>query len=109
MAIIQHKELEAYVKSLANKGGEPPAPVYLLFGEEFIYKSALNLLLNAMVPAENRKFHYEAFEGYQENILEAVRQLNTYSLLGGMKVVDLLDSDIFYTKQDESRLVQSLK
>jgi DNA polymerase-3 subunit delta len=109
MAVIQHNELEAYAKKLMKKDGESPAPVYLLFGEEFIYKSALNILLDAMVPAEDRKFHYEAFEGYQENILEAVRQLNTYSLLGGMKVVALLDSDIFYTKQDEARLIQTLK
>ena len=109
MTILRHKEFESYLGNLTQKKGEAPAPVYLFFGEEFIYKSALEILLDTVIPAEDRKFHYEAFDGYQENVLEAVGQLNTYSLLGGMKVVALLDSDIFYSKQDEARLVQALR
>ena len=109
MAIIQHNEFEGYIKNLVKKKGVSPAPVYLLYGEEFIYKSALEMLLDAIVPASDRNFHYEAFEGYRENTLEAVRQLNTYSLLGGMKVVALLDSDIFYSRQDEAKLIDAAK
>ncbi len=109
MAVIQHKEFEAYLKELVKQKELSPAPVYLFFGEEFIYKSALEMLLEEVVPTLNRKFHYEAFEGSRENILDAVRQLNTYSLLGGMKVVALLDSDIFFSKQDEAGRLESEK
>jgi DNA polymerase-3 subunit delta len=109
MAIIQYKEFENYLKELVKQKELSPAPVYLFFGEEFITKSVLESLLNTLLPPLKRKYQYDAFEGRSENIAEAVQLLNTYSLLGGMKVVALLDSNIFYSRQDEAKLLEAAK
>ncbi len=49
---------------------------------------------------------YEPFEGVNENVVNALRSVNTFALLQGRKVVALLDSRIFYSKQDTAKLLE---
>ena len=102
MAIIHYTKLKAHLMDPTRGKEGADVPVFLLYGEEVIYKSALEMLLDVLVPAPDRKFAYDSFDGYRENIPEALRYLNTYSLSSGRKVVALLDSDIFYSKPRES-------
>ena len=103
MAVISYKEINGYLSSL---GDRQFAPVYLLFGEEMLYKTAFNELLDTIIPPLTRGFNYEPIDGANENIPDAVQRVNTYSLLNEKKVVAIYDSKIFYSKQDTGKALQ---
>ncbi len=106
MPEINYKELKNYLKDHDKKLF---ASVYLIYGEELLYKTAFEELLDAIVPASARSFNYESVDGANENIQRAIQQINTYSLLSGAKVVAICDSRIFYSKQDKNKLLVKAK
>jgi len=106
MPTISYKDL---AKHLSQRGHAPFAPVYLIFGEEMLVKSAFETLLDAMVPGSMRTTNYEPMDGTHENIHAVIARVNTYSLLSGTKVVALRDSRVFYAGQDREHLLQNAK
>jgi len=90
-------------------GGERFAPVYLIYGEEFLYRSAFEKLLGKMIPPDQRDLNYEPMEGANENVYDAIERLNTFSLIPGTKVVALCDSKIFYSRQNEKQLFEKAR
>ena len=110
MPEIQYKNLKDYLKNLSeNQKAEGFAPVYLIYGEPLLYKSALDNLLDVLLPKKNRSFNYEPIDGTNGHIEEVFERINTYSLLAETKVVAICDSKIFYSKQDEGQLLQKAK
>ncbi|HAO22979.1 MAG: hypothetical protein BWK80_29850 [Desulfobacteraceae bacterium IS3] len=101
MAEINYKDLESHLKA------KKFSPVYLIHGEEFLYKTAFESVLNSLLAPSDRDLNYEAVEN--ENIFEAIERLNTFSMMSGTKVVSLCDSRIFYSKQDDEELLQKAK
>jgi len=106
MSEINYRELNNYLKD--RKAGDF-APVYLIYGQELLYKNSLEALVRALIPKSQRSLSYEPIEGTNENIKEAIERSNTYSLLSGPKVVAICDSKIFYSKQDQGRLLEKAK
>ena len=107
MPLISRKDVDDFIKKLPGMAAEGSAPsVFLIYGEEMLYKAALESVLDALVPVEQRSFLYEPFEGMNENVVPALRSVNTFALLQGAKVVGLLDSRLFYSKQDTSKLLE---
>jgi len=106
MPEINYRELSNYLK---EKQTGDFAPVYLIYGQELLYKASLETLLNVLIPANKRSLNYEPIDGTNANIKRAIDQLNTYSLLSGTKVVAICDSKIFYSKQDQGRLLEKAK
>jgi DNA polymerase-3 subunit delta len=110
MPEIQYKDFDHYLESLKeNKKTKGVAPVYLLYGEALLYKNALEVLLNVLLPKKNRSYNYDVLDGTNCQIEEVVERINTYSLLAETKVVAISDSNIFYTKQDKGQLLQKAK
>ena len=110
MPEIQYKNLKDYLKNLKeNQKAGGFAPVYLIYGEALLYKSALDNLLDVLLPKKNRNFNYEPIDGTNGHIEEVVERINTYSLLAETKVVAICDAKMFYSKQDEGRLLQKAK
>ncbi len=110
MSVISYKELKKYLKSIEKDGGEEQfPPVCLIYGEELLYKTAFDNFLNALIPVSTRSFNYEPIGGENEKIPEAVQLVNTYPLLPGARVVAICDSQIFYLKQDEKKLLEKAK
>lgn len=109
MPAINYKSLPDYL----NKTEPDLLPaVFLIYGEEFLYKEALGILLDALLPGHDKSAQmtgYEAMAGIAANIPEAVERLNTYSLLAGATVVGLTDARIFDSKQDRQRLLNNAK
>lgn len=103
---INYRELNHYLKD--RKTGDF-APVYLIYGQEMLYKNSLEALLHALIPESQRSLGYEPVEGTNENIKEAIERSNTYSLLSSTKVVAICDSKIFYSKQDQGELLEKAK
>jgi DNA polymerase-3 subunit delta len=110
MPEIHYKALKSYLKDLKedrkNKGF---AHVYLIYGEELLYKTAFEELLDALMPDVNKSLNYELIGGANEYLQEAIERVNTYSLLSGTKVVAICDSEIFYSKQDEDKFLEKSK
>lgn len=106
MPEINYRELNNYLED--RKAGDF-APVYLIYGQELLYKNSLEALVHALIPADQRSLGYEPVEGTNENIKEAIERSNTYSLLSATKVVAICDSKIFYSKQDQDRLLEKAK
>jgi DNA polymerase III subunit delta len=97
MTVIKHKDLRSHLERLSQKKDLDPA--YLIYGEEVLVKKALQTTLNLLMPGASKHYGYEAWEGSPENVLEAVRQVNTYALLDKGKVVALLDTPLFAAGQ----------
>jgi len=106
MPEIHHKTVKEYLKNL---GTDQFAPVYLIYGEELLCKTALEMLLDVMVPASIQSFNYEPVDGTDANIFDVIERINTFSLMSGIKVVALRDSRIFDSKQDEEMLLEKAK
>ncbi len=106
MSEINHQQLAEYLDH--SKENQFPS-TFLIYGEEFLYKAALDKLLNALLPESNRNLNYEPLDGDNENLPEAIERVNTYSLLTDKKVIVLCDSRIFYSQGDSDQLYDKAK
>jgi len=110
MPEIKYQALKNYLNDL---GKDPEsnrvASVYLIYGEELLYKTAFEALIAALIPDSAQSLNYESIEGTNENIHEAIQRVNTFSLSPGKKIVAFRDAQIFYSKQDENRLLERAK
>lgn len=106
MAIIYHKELK---KHLIGSAKESFPSICILHGEELLYKTALEEILNAFIPKSNRNVNYESIEGSMENISEAIERANTFSLIPGKKIIVLSEAKFFYSKRDTAPVLEKAK
>lgn len=106
MTIIRYNELEKYLSAL--KKAEFPS-VFLLYGDEFLYKKALEDIVNALIPPSGRAMNTELMEGTTDNVYEVIEKLNTFGLLAGPKVITLSEAKIFYSHQDMDPLMEKAK
>jgi len=106
MAIIHYNELK---KHLSTSAKEHLPSASLLYGEELLYKTALEDILNAIIPVSKRNTNYESIEGTVENIYEAIEKLNTFSLIPGQKAIVLSDAKYFYSKVDLDNILEKSK
>lgn len=102
MPEISYKDLKKYLR---DREGRPFEPIYLIYGEEMLVKTAFDDLLNALVPASNRSMNYEPLDGANVTIHEVIGRINTFSLIPGKKVVAFLDSRVFYAGHEKGRLL----
>jgi DNA polymerase-3 subunit delta len=110
MSEISYKTLKDYLQGLKkDKGTADLASVYLIYGEEMLYKTALEMILDVLIPDGKRNLNYESMTRADENIIDAIERVNTYSLLSRTKVVAICDSRIFYSKQDQGKLIEKSK
>lgn len=106
MAEIKYDKFNNYLQKL-DKGGF--IPVYLIFGEEFLYKTAFEKLLDILMPPSTRGLNYESLDGTDENITKALQSINTYAFLSGTKIVALRDTQVFYSKVNKKTLLEKAK
>ncbi|MFO7494568.1 MAG: hypothetical protein R6X05_02910 [Desulfobacterales bacterium] len=106
MTEITYKEVEAHLQALSGKKGKAGfAPVYLIFGEEFICQSVFEKILDAMLPPARRELNFELLDDAQASVFELVEKLNTYSMMPGLKVVAVRDARIFSSRSDAANLL----
>jgi len=97
MPELDYKNLTQHLNALEKK---ELAPVYLFWGEEFLYKTALEEFLDMIFTSSEKRLNYDAMDDNNENIHDIIERINTYSLLSGPRVVALKDSKIFYSSLD---------
>jgi DNA polymerase III subunit delta len=106
MTQISYNLLEKYLQEIKE---DKFAPVYLLFGDDLLYKTASKTLLARIIPEKERSLNHEILDGTDAGMKEAVQRVNTFSLLPGIKVVSVVDSRVFYSREDSVKLLQKVK
>jgi DNA polymerase III subunit delta len=110
MPEISYRQLDATLKETGESAGKKVfSPVYLIHGEELLYKKAHDALVTALLPGDSRKHNFEPVTGDNDNIADALNRMNTYSLLSGTKVVSFQDARVFDTQQHKDKLLEKAK
>ena len=96
MAVYKRKEIPQLLKSI-NSG--EIASVYLLFGERYLCRSVSDELIGLLLPEEKQQPHnLKNIDGEQENPIDTLNLLRTYSLFSERQVVRVIDSKLLYSK-----------
>lgn len=110
MPEINYRRFEASLAEIGQSAGKKAfAPVYLIHGEELLYKKAHDALVAALLPGDLRKHNFESVAGDNDNISDVLNRMNTYSLLAGTKVVSFQDARVFDTQQHKDKLLEKAK
>lgn len=93
-------------KSAAKDGEKKPgAPIYLLFGDEFLVKERLRVLLDELVEPALRDTNLFPLDGSNLNLSELSSHLFTPSLFGGPRVVVVEQTTAFMGRADQGKIL----
>ena len=109
MAEISYQGLRTYLQDLAPSFRGGPASVYLIHGEDLFVRLAFDEILGRLLPGAQESLNYEPVDGAATGIADVVQLLNTYSLLGGVKVVAFKDARLFHTKEDAAKILDNAR
>jgi DNA polymerase-3 subunit delta len=109
MAEISYQDLRTYLQDLEAPGRGLPAPIHLIHGEDLFVRLAFDEILGRILPGAQESLNYEPVDGAATSVGDVVELLNTYSLLGGVKVVALKDARLFHTQEDAAKLLDSAR
>ena len=102
-------DLERILMEL-KKGKAEPSPCYLLYGEEeYLVKDALNKIIAAIIPANDRDMNLFFMDGENENIDSLCETILTPPLIPGKKVVVLTNTRLFQTRMVLPEIVQKIR
>jgi DNA polymerase-3 subunit delta len=109
MAEVSYQDLRTYLQNLEARGRGVPAPVHLIHGEDLFVRLAFDEILNRILPGAQDSLNYEPVDGAATGTSDVLQLLNTYSLLGGIKVVAFKDARLFHTKEDAAKLLDNAR
>ena len=113
MGKVAYKDIKSFYQKckqeLADANGRFSSALFLIFGEEALYKEVLENLKELLLPTASDALNFEPLEGTDENFPEIIERANTFSLLSGPKVVAALDAQVFETKQNVSQMWQDAR
>ncbi len=109
MPHILYSELKTYLHNLKGMDDQGLPQAILIFGDELLYKTALKIIVNEVVPAEKQAVNFESVDGIAENVFSVVEKVNTYSFFSGTKIVAFEDTKIFYTKTNAADILLKTK
>ena len=84
-------------------------PVYLFYGDEFLYKSSFKSLLDMLVSPHHQALNYEAIDGANENVYAIIERLNTFPLIPSAKVIAVHGTKVFYSAVNADNLIDKSK
>ena len=91
------------------KAGKCPS-LFLLYGDEFLVKSASKSLLDALLPSTKEQHsNCERMDGTTASVHEIVERMHTFALFPGPKVVLVWGVRLFYSKQSSGELLRKSK
>ncbi len=93
-----------------KKGKAEPSPCYLLYGEEeYLVKDALNKIIAAIIPVNDRDMNLFFMDGENEDIDGLCETILTPPLIPGRKVVALTNTRLFQTRVILPDIVQKIR
>ncbi len=109
MGEIRYQDLKAYLKQIEAPSDRLPPAVHLIHGEDLLVRTAFEEILQRLLPDASRSLNYEPLDGAAAPIGDVVASINTYSLLGGAKVVALKDARLFHARETAVKLLDSAR
>ncbi|MCG6919315.1 MAG: hypothetical protein LJE89_17435 [Deltaproteobacteria bacterium] len=94
-----------FIKVLEQVEEGSIAPIYLLHGEDYLVKTALEELTELLVPESQRSTNLQVVDGREADFRQILDSVNTFALFGGRKVVVVRNSRIFYSRANLPALV----
>jgi len=109
MGEINYQDLKAYLKQIEAPSDRLPAAVHLIHGEDLLVRTAFEEILQRLLPDASGSLNYEPLDGAAAPVGDVVASINTYSLLGGAKVVALKDARLFHARETAAKLLDSAR
>jgi len=106
MSELTYQDFSGYI---SQRKSNEFSRVYLIHGDEYLYKKALNQLVESIIPESKRGLNYDPLDGTDDNVFVAIERLNTFSLMPGNKIIALLDSRLFYSSVEKDELLDKAK
>jgi len=106
MITISYKKIGTHITEASASGY---APIYLIYGDELLVTETYTSIRDALIPEASTSLSVEVFDGIDADMSKLLEGLNTFSLLGGPKVVALLATQLFESSKDQSRLLTQAK
>ena len=107
MTEIPYDLLEGHLKSLKSSGA---ASCYLVHGEEMLRQKAVTALCGRHLGPNPGAHQVERVDGGAAGaVSEALARVNTYSLLGDVKVVILADTRVFHDALDSRAFLEKAR
>jgi len=106
MPEIAYKDFDQF----ANKHNKDSfASIYLICGEEFLCETVFAKLVNILLEGKEKGLDFELVDGSSGNVPVALESINTFSFFGDKKVVALTNARVFYSRQDETPILEKAK
>ena len=105
MAEILHDQLADHLKKNA---GTPLPSVFLIHGQEMLVEQAVELMVERLLEGASRDLCCQVVEGLVERVGDVLAQLNTFSLLGGPKIVLFKEARLFEGHGSDKRLAEQI-
>jgi len=108
MPETNYQSIKEYIRERVDSGFDP---VYLIFGEEFLYQQVTRELLNAIIPDPARQKHnYEVVNHREEGqVSDVIERMNTYSFFSEKKIMELRDATVFVASHNQGNVLQKIK
>jgi DNA polymerase III delta subunit len=103
MPEINYQSVKEYIHERLNSSFDP---VYLIYGEEFLYHQITQSLVKAIIPdPAHQKHNFEVINHKEENQLaEVIERMNTYSFFSEKKIMELRDATVFVANHNQGNV-----
>src|SRR4030042_3460008 len=102
MPAYERTNFKSLLKAIA-KGDV--APVYLLWGERYLYQLAYEEFMAVLVPEKKRSTNLRVIDGANEDVYRLVEELQTLPLFPGRQVFVVRDTRLFHSKSTADPLL----
>lgn len=102
MPVYDRTQFKSVLKQIEK---EQIAPVYLLWGERYLYQLAYEELIAALLPEKNRSANLRVIDGANEDVYRLVEELQTLPLFPGRQVLVVRDTRLFHSKSTSDPLL----
>jgi DNA polymerase-3 subunit delta len=108
MPEINYQSINEYISARLNSSFDP---VYLIYGEEFLYHQVSQALLKAIIPDPgHQKHNFEVVNHKEEGQLtDVIERMNTYSFFSGKKIMELRDATVFLAAHNQGDVLEKVK
>ncbi|MDA3897145.1 MAG: hypothetical protein PF482_13475 [Desulfobacteraceae bacterium] len=108
MPEINYQSVKEYIHERLNSSFDP---VYLIYGEEFLYHQITQSLVKAIIPdPAHQKHNFEVINHKEENQLaEVIERMNTYSFFSEKKIMELRDATVFVASHNQGNVLEKVK
>lgn len=108
MSEINYQSVKKYIQERLTSSFDS---VYLIYGEEYLYKQVVSWLLDAIIPDQSRQKHnYDIVRQKDGGQLgDVIERMNTFSIFSGKNIIELRDTTIFVSSHNPGKTLQKVK